>query len=156
MDAQRNLHGRSTELALAHNGICMDAWRNMHRRTQQICMDKQRNLLGHITFSLWGKKLIYIFLLFLLVCWDLNLMDLNHVQQQHPSVLLSAHFKKFSVSHMQDFYSCFYCCHVVRNWLGLWWNEHHLLAIKYHDRLNSFMNMNMMCVGTFQRNFEYL
>ena len=94
MDAKRNLHGRTTEFAWMHNKVCMDAQQNLHGRTTEfawmhdgIGMDKQRNLLEHITFSFWGKIIhIHIFFVFLLCCCCLNVMDLGHNQQQHPTV----------------------------------------------------------------------
>ena len=41
-------------------------------------MEKQHNLLLHITFSLWGKHIHLYFALFLLCLSLLNLMDLGH------------------------------------------------------------------------------
>ena len=69
MNERWNLHVRTTEFAWTHS---------------QICMDKQRNWLGQITFTFGG--FIYVYLLFLLCCQGLNFIDLGHDQQQHPTV----------------------------------------------------------------------
>ena len=72
--------GRFQLVAWTQNGICMDAQWNLHRRTTEfawthngICMVKQQN------WAFGPKKIIYFFV-FLLCCWGQNLRDLGHNQ----------------------------------------------------------------------------
>ena len=80
-----HLHGRMTEFAWMHNRICMDARRNLHGGTTELAWTKNRILLGHITFSFLAKK-IHLYLFYSFCVADLNLMDLGHNQQRHPTV----------------------------------------------------------------------